>query len=262
MDNWDKSNFAILSAKEKEILAQHLSLMLDNQEENKKKLFDHLSASTNVLKEQDEYLDYLVSIFSKPNMTIQDKNWMQKAYNLLLAYQWDTLENLKKLDAIIYSPNYIQIGDVKRARDDVSLEPNNKTIFHKEGVTYVKQEKKVLDEVNTHIAEQGMEVPSSDNFTFSMENLPGDYKIGWNYRFWALLWLILSMWLNGYVSWKQHWWESGEIIVINKNKGGNYLTMTQWLFGRLFYVYNFFPGNGELYGLSANEAIPIRPILK
>ena len=49
-------------------------------------------------------------LLNKPNMTAKDKANMEKSIKFLIDKKMDTSENIKKLEAIIYYGNYIEIG--------------------------------------------------------------------------------------------------------------------------------------------------------
>jgi hypothetical protein len=49
-------------------------------------------------------------LLNKPNMTAKDKDGMQKSIDFLVSKEMDTEENLKKLDAINYAQDHIEIG--------------------------------------------------------------------------------------------------------------------------------------------------------
>jgi hypothetical protein len=110
----------------------------------------------------------------------------------------DTSENLKKLEAINYGLNYIEIGWVKRARENLKAEPNNKNIFKHGDEIYFKFD--ALKEQNNLLANKGMEIPWKDNFVKALEALPGDYSQS-NWYAWAnILWTILDLSMSGWCS--------------------------------------------------------------
>ncbi len=90
-------------------------------------------------------------------MTPKDKANMEKSIKFLVDKKMDTSENLKKLEAINYGSNYIEIGGVKRARENLKAEPNNKDIFKHGDEVYFKFD--TLKEQNKLLANQGMEIP-------------------------------------------------------------------------------------------------------
>ncbi|HBB04416.1 TPA: hypothetical protein DCZ39_06050 [Patescibacteria group bacterium] len=49
------------------------------------------------------------NLLNKPNMTPTDKANMEKSIKFLIDKKMDTEENLKKLEAINYGSNYIEI---------------------------------------------------------------------------------------------------------------------------------------------------------
>ena len=86
----------------------------------------------------------------------------------------DTAENLKKLDAIVYTTEYIEIGGVKRARKDITAKPNKKTIFQHNDVTYLQWSPEMIQEQNALLAKQGMEIPLDSSYEIAIEALPGE----------------------------------------------------------------------------------------
>ncbi|HBB03894.1 TPA: hypothetical protein DCZ39_03260 [Patescibacteria group bacterium] len=125
------------------------------QKSNKKTADISQKGEKEIFQELHTYGD--VYLLNKPNMTPKDKENMEKSIKFLADYKMNTLENLQKLDAIIYTKDYIEIGGVKRARKNLQTEENGKDIFKHEDEVYftfdaLKKQKKLLDK-------QGMKIP-------------------------------------------------------------------------------------------------------
>ena len=94
------------------------------------------------------------NLLNKPNMTAKDKEGMQKSIDYLIEKKMDTSENLKKLDAIVYTAESIEVGGVKRARKDITAKPNGKNIFQHNNVTYFQRSESMIKEQNDLLAKQ------------------------------------------------------------------------------------------------------------
>lgn len=79
---------------------------------------------------------------------------MKKSIDYLVEKKMDTSENLKKLDAIVYTSEYIEVGGIKRARKDITAKPNGKNIFQHNNVTYFKRSESMIKEQNDLLAKQ------------------------------------------------------------------------------------------------------------
>ncbi len=139
-------------------------------------------------------------LLNKPNMTIKDKEWMQKSIDYLIEKKMDTSENLKKLDAIVYTAEFIEVGGVKRARKDITAKPNGKNIFQHNNVTYFKRSESMIKEQNDLLAKQWMEIPLDSAYEKSMRALPGEYSKTNRHEWWNILSLIADMSMDGYCS--------------------------------------------------------------
>ena len=138
------------------------------------------------------------NLLNKPNMTAKDKEWMQKAIYYLVENNMDTVENLQKLDAIIYTQKSIEIWGVKRARKDITAKPNGKRIFEYNGVTYFQRSKEMIQEQNELLAKQDMEIPLDSYYEKSLQVLPGEYDRWDRYKWWNILALIVDIPMDGY----------------------------------------------------------------
>ena len=194
------------------------------------------------------------NLLNKPNMTAKDKEWMQKTIEYLVEKKMDTPENCKKLFAINYAKNCIEIWGVKRARQDITAKPNGKTIFQHNSVTYFKRSEEMIKEQNALLAKQDMEIPLNSSYEKSMKALPGEYN-KWEslYEWWNILALIIDISKDGYC-----------------DSGGNLSTD-----GRYGYrwsaspggnddarIFGFNEGEGRLFRDSRGSAFPVRPVFK
>lgn len=151
-------------------------------------------------------------LLNKPNMTSIDKENIQKSITYLEEKGMDTQENLKKLDAINYGSNYIEIGGVKFSREKLVpqvefnkkpnkydvFESNNKWVFqtmyngkeeyHLTTDAYIEESKK-----------QWKKAITDDHIRKGLQALPGEYSDNNRYEWANILWNILNLSMSGYV---------------------------------------------------------------
>ncbi len=207
------------------------------------------------LKEQilDALQKWYQYLLNKPNMTPKDKANMEKSIKFLVDKKMDTSENLKKLEAINYGSNYIEIGGVKRARENLKAEPNNKDIFKHGDEVYFKFD--TLKEQNKLLANQGMEIPWEDNFVKALEALPWDYsENNWDWYAGAnILWTILDLSMSGCCS------DGGKLI--NEGRYGFVWSSSEInSINARHFIFN--EDEGKLYWFDRNCALAVRPVLK
>lgn len=233
---------------EKNIYRQEIHM---EQQEN---LFDDMWKICQVFGGQDQYQNIWYidkkNLLNKPNMTPKDKEWMQKAIDYLVAKKMDTLENLNKLDAIVYMQEYIEIWGVKRTRNDVSIMPNGKTIYQYNKVTYCKR---IQDMINDLWDSQWLEIPLMSSYEASLKALPGNYIYLQTYEWWNILGFIVGMPMNGFCE--------SDGTLQNKDKFGYLWSASAWIFGRSYY-YSFWEDNGGMSDWKRSGAFPIRLVLK
>jgi hypothetical protein len=123
---------------------------------------------------------------------------MEKSIKFLVDKKMDTSANLKKLEAINYWSNFIEIGWVKRARENLKAEPNNKNIFKHDDEIYFTFD--ALKEQNNLLANKGMEIPWWDNFVDALSALPWNFSENNNesYAGANILWNILDLSMSGW----------------------------------------------------------------
>ncbi|MEI6773330.1 MAG: hypothetical protein WCL18_00390 [bacterium] len=62
-------------------------------------------------------------------MTEKDKKAMIKTIELMKTENMFNQENINKLNAIIYTKEYVEIGGVKRAREDIKTHADGKNVY-------------------------------------------------------------------------------------------------------------------------------------
>ena len=192
-------------------------------------------------------------LLNKPNMTAKDKEWMQKVIDYLVETKMDTLEDFDKLDAIAYTQEYIEIWGVKRARKDISAEPDGKNIFQHGNVTYFKRSEEMIKEQNKILAQQGMEIPLDSDYEKSLKALPGKYSSltnGSHYIWWFILAFITDMSFSDFYAIKLY------------NMYSNCRWSASSIKENLAIWYYFDHDEGMIRSLYTNFAIPIRPVFK
>jgi len=192
-------------------------------------------------------------LLNKPNMTVKDKEWMQKSIDYLIEKKMDTSENFKKLDAIVYTSESIEIWGVKRARKDITAKSNGKNIFQHNNVTYFKRSENMIKEQNDLLVKQWMEIPSDSAYEKSMKALPGEYsKTNW-YEWWNILALITDMSMDGYCSSDGRLGDEGEY--------GFRWSASPRGFNSARY-FTFYGDKGLLNRTNRYNALPVRPVIK
>lgn len=192
-------------------------------------------------------------LLNKPNMTVKDKEWMQKSIDYLVEKKMDTSENLQKLDAIVYTSESIEIWGVKRARKDITAKPNGKNIFQHNNVTYFKRSEDMIKEQNDLLAKQGMEIPLDSFYEKSMKALPGNYSKSNRYEWWNILALITNMSMDGYCD------SDGRLH--NKDTYGYRRSASSYDKDPARY-FSFNKDKGTLSRNDRGGALPVRPVLK
>ena len=191
------------------------------------------------------------NLLNKPNMTQKDKENMEKSIKFLVDKKMYTSKNLKKLEAINYGSNYIEIGWVKRARENLKAEPNNKNIFKCGDEIYFKFD--ALEEQNKLLANQGMEIPRKDDFIKSLEALPWKFSEDIWYAGGNILWNILDLSISGSFIDDHKFYGEGEY--------GYVWSFSEYdsEFARNF---TFSKDRSTLTWENKNCALPVRPVLK
>ena len=194
------------------------------------------------------------NLLNKPNMTAKDKEWMQKTIEYLVEKKMDTPENCKKLFAINYAKNCIEIWGVKRARQDITAKPNGKTIFQHNNVTYFQRSEEMIKEQNTLLAKQSMEIPLDSFYEKSMKALPGEYN-KWEswYEWWNILALITDMSMSGYCT---------SVGTLNIRGKYGYRWSASPKDDTNARNFKFHRDGGNLDRSSRSLALPVRPVLK
>ncbi len=191
------------------------------------------------------------NLLNKPNMTAKDKEGMQKSIDYLIEKKMDTSENLKKLDAIVYTAESIEVGGVKRARKDITAKPNGKNIFQHNNVTYFQRSESMIKEQNDLLAKQWMEIPLDSAYEKSMRALPGEYSN--RYEWWNILSFITDMSMDGV-------WDSDGTLDDEGRFGYRWSASPKD--GHNARTFGFDGGKGWLNRNDRDYALPVRPVLK
>jgi hypothetical protein len=165
----------------------------------------------------------------------------------------DSPKNLKKLEAINYGTNYIEIGWVKRSRENLKAEPNNKNIFKHGDEVYFKFD--TLKEQNELLAKQWMKIPWKDDFATSLKALPWEFEKDDWYTWGNILWNILDLSLSGSYN--------GDGYLLNRDENGHVRSASERGTGyNMAWFYNFSESEGILDCGENDSARVIRPVLK
>ena len=190
-------------------------------------------------------------LLNKENMTAKDKENMKKSINFLVDKKMDTSENIKKLEAINYRFDYIEIGWVKRTRENLKAEPNKKDIFKHGDEVYFKFD--TLKEQNKLLAKQWMEIPWKENFVKTLKALPGEYSESNRYAWANIMWNILGLSMSG-------WCDSdGELS--NKGEYG-YVWSSSERNSNCAWSFRFNEDEGILNWGNSYNAFAVRPVFK
>lgn len=84
---------------------------------------------------QTKEFDYQ-HLLNKPNMTEKDQANMKKSIKYLIDKKMNTEKDFKKLEAINYETNYIEIWWIKRARENLKAKPNDENILQYDNEVY------------------------------------------------------------------------------------------------------------------------------
>ncbi len=192
-------------------------------------------------------------LLNKENMTEEDKEWMQKAIDYLIKRNMCNFDNFEKLNSIIYTKDYVEIGGIKWARQDIFSAPNNKTIFQENDITYFKRNNEEIKRQDSLLNEQWMSIPSYDDYKQSLQSLPGVFSNTGMYDWWNIIAFILDMWNEGCLA------KRNLILTWNSFRW----VLTSWW--NYDYPSELITNNdrgGILIGGQKNDAYPIRAIFK
>ena len=201
-------------------------LMVAIQEAQKRSLLDNLDTfkKEEKSKQISQFSDTSYeSLLNKPNMTATDKENMEKSIKYLVDNKMDTSENLKKLDAIKYGANFIEIGGVKFSREklvpqvEFKSKVNQYDVFESNKKWICKTNYNGKDEyylsTDAYIKEakkQGKKAIKDDHIRNALQELPGEFKDNNWYQWANILWNILNLSMSGCVLSDGGWWdESG-----------------------------------------------------
>lgn len=161
-------------------------------------------------------------LLNKPNMTSTDKENMQKSITYLEEKGMDIQKNLKKLDAINYGSNYIEIGGVKFSREKLvpqvkfNKKPNKYDVFESDKKWVFKAMYNGKEEyhltIDAYIDEskkQWKKAINNDHIRQALQALPGEYADNKRYEWANILWNILNLSISGYVESDGQLWDGG-----------------------------------------------------
>ena len=231
---------------------------LDPKEEIKSVASENIATSFQDEKADSEESKEVTKedLLNKPNMTSTDKENMQKSISYLQKNKMDTEKNLKKLDAINYGSNYIEIGGVKFSRE--KLVPHVKFNEEKNKYGAFESDKKWLyksiyngkeeyyltaDAYIAEAKEQWKKAITNDHIRKVLQALPGkdshDNLYQWEkvfsnivrtmfdpddskYQWKNILWNILNLSTSGYLNYIGASWHKGDYgyLGTSSNMGG------------------------------------------
>jgi len=163
--------------------------------EKKEELINDLLAQK--AKTESRNNDRYKKLLNKPMMTSRDKDTMKKTIQFLIDHNMHTSENLWKLEQIYYHWDFIQIGWVKRTRENLKAEPNEKNIFKDEDTDDIYFKFDALKKQNKLLAKTGMKIPWKNDFIESLQALPWDFQENDNYLWGNILWILLDLPMSG-----------------------------------------------------------------
>lgn len=193
------------------------------------------------------------SLLNKPNMTEKDKEWMQKSINYLVERNMYNLDNVEKLNSIVYTKDYVEIGSIKWVRQDISSEPNNKTIFQENNITFFNRNNEEIKKQDSILHKQWMCIPSYDDYQKSLQSLPGVFSGTSMYDWWNIIAFILNMWNEG------SFIEGNSTFIWNSFR---WALSSWWNYDYPSELITNNDRGGILTGSDKTDAYPIRPIFK
>ena len=184
---------------------------LDEQE--RKKLLDALNKKMWIKEQITEKKELNHEhLLNKPNMTAKDKVNMEKSIKFLVDQKMDTSENLKKLEAINYGSNYIEIAWLKFSREKFVPEvkfndkPNSYNVFesNEKGIyktIYNGNPEYFLttDQYIQQAKKQWKTAIEDSHMRQALQALPGEFSNNNRYNWANILWNILDLSMSGYV---------------------------------------------------------------
>lgn len=176
------NSMEITSKKKAENLVENLN------EKEKRYLLEALQKDTKTEETTKSSDTSHEKLLNKPNMTSTDKENMQKSIQFLIEKKMDTSENLKKLEAINYGANFIEIGGVKFSRENLipqvefNQEVNQYDVFesNKKGIFKTKYNGKDEYYLTTDVyiqeaKKQGKKAIKDDHIRKALQALPGEF---------------------------------------------------------------------------------------
>lgn len=203
-------------------------------------------------------------LLNKPKMTTKDKANMEKSIKFLKEKKMFTQENLKKLERIHYGTNFIEIGGVKRTRENFKIDRRSEHIFKHWNEWYFScralHSTKESFNLRAYIEEKGFKLPRWFDFESSLDALPRWDKrneIWWwhskRYVWSNILWIILDLPMSGFcnLGGDLNDWSRGCVWALPSDLSNN---------ERPFY--EFCEDEWGIIYKDKNSALPIRLIFK
>lgn len=122
-------------------------------------------------RQKKEIEEIKEKLFSNPNMNDQDKRNMRFMMNLVLEKKRNVLENLKKLEAINYTIDYVEVWGVKWGRRVLKNDPNWSHVLWND----LRVKTSSFKEQNEMLSKQWMWIPSKNDFIKTMKALPWEF---------------------------------------------------------------------------------------
>ena len=200
--------------------------------------------------DQDEAQKNFENLLRNPNMNDKDKSWMTKVIKLLRENNLLTYDNFKKLDAIVYTPQFIEIWWVKWLRKDLDSKKNEYSSIYN-SKTYFKWTPEMIKEQSEILDKYKMKIPSETDYESSLKALR------WNElereSLWNVLALITDMGMGGYID--------GNNKLDRDYSCGYRLAITN-VNNNTACVYKFNDNSGGLGKSQNNFRMQIRPVFK
>ena len=153
------------------------------------------------------------NLLNKPNMTVKDRLNMEKSIIFLIDRKMDSSENLKKLEAINYGSNYIEIAWLKFSREKFVPEvkfndtPNASGVFESNEKWIYKtiyngnpEYFLTTDQYIQQAKKQWKTAIEADHMRKALEALPWEFSDNNRYDWGNILWNILDLSMSGYVN--------------------------------------------------------------
>ena len=187
-------------------------------------------------------------LLNKRHMTIKDKEGMSKAIKFLEKNGELTQDALKRLNSIVYTTEYISIGQQKRPREDVSAKPDGENIYQHNSTTYFKWNTKTIMGQKAILAQKNMDIPDEHDYASLFYATSGSVRDG------NVAPLILGMSMSKFC------YSDG--FVNNEEERGYYWTLSSSSRNNHKKIFSYGKNEGHIADMDENYACTIRPIFK